>query len=399
MKWVSGGVTAAKGFKAAGLNSGIKKSRKPDLSLVLSAKPSSAAGVFTKNTVQAAPVLISKKRLKKGKASGVLINSGCANCLTGPAGMRDALLLGELVSDAAGMPDSRLLIGSTGIIGRRIPVNKVKRSIGRLIGRLSDSNHEAAAQAILTTDLRAKEAAVEAVINGRLVRVGGMAKGAGMIAPSMATMLCVLTTDASVSPGLLRKVLQQAVGRSFNRISVDGDMSTNDSVFFLANGASKTAIRPGTRAGSVFIAMVEAVCRKLAFLIVQDGEGAGKLMEIKVAGARNQKDADSCARQIAFSPLVKTMLAGSDPNVGRLAAAAGASNARFNPDHLEIHVSGVKTVSRGVALNLSKAVLRRLLNRPVVPVRVDLHAGNAAAAMWTCDLTAEYVRINAGYAT
>ncbi len=399
MKWVSGGVTAAKHFKAAGLNCGIKKSRKPDLSLVLSSLPASAAAVFTKNTVQAAPVLISKQRLRKGKARAVLINSGCANCLTGKAGLRDAVEISRVASKACGIPDFQLLLGSTGIIGRRIPADKVKRAVPRLVGKLSVSNHEAAAQAILTTDLRIKEAAVEVAIGGRAVRIGGMAKGAGMIAPSMATMLCVVTTDAAISGSLLRKLLRKAVDTSFNRISVDGDRSTNDTVFALANGASGASIAAGSREALVFAAMLEAVCKKLAFLLVQDGEGAMKLMEIKVVGARNLREADSCARQVAFSPLVKTMLAGSDPNVGRIAAAAGASSAWFDPDRLEIHVSGIKAVTGGAALSLSKATLRRLLSRPVVPVKVDLHAGKASASMWTCDLTAEYVRINAGYAT
>lgn len=399
MRWISGGVTAPKRFSASGLNSGIKKSRKPDLSLVVSEKEASAAGVFTVNRVQAAPVLITKQRVQAGHARAVLINSGCANCLTGERGIKDALAVSSAVSKTSRIPDAKLLIGSTGIIGRRLPVEKIVRAVPRLVSRLSVKNHEVAAQAILTTDLHVKEAALEAAIGGRAVRIGGMAKGAGMIAPSMATMLCVITTDAAIAPALLTKLLKQAVGSSFNCISVDGDMSTNDTVFALANGASGVSIQAGSQSARVFAKMLQAVCERLARQIVQDGEGATKWMEVQVTGARNQKEAYICARQVAFSPLVKTMLAGSDPNVGRIAGAVGASGAWFDPNDLEIHVSGVKTVSRGTALDLPKSTLRRLLDRQEVPVVVNLHAGKGKARMLTCDLTAEYVRINAGYAT
>ena len=399
MKWISGGVTAALGFRASGVSAGIKRNRKPDLALIAADRPVAAAGVFTTNRLQAAPVQISKTRLRAGRTQAVLINSGCANCLTGPAGTRDALAISRTMAGLLGIAERDVLLASTGIIGHRLPVVKVTRALPALIRQLSRRHHEAAAQAILTTDLHPKEAAVEAVVGGRSVRVGGMAKGAGMIAPSMATMLCVLTTDAAASPSWLRAVLARAVGRSFNHISVDGDMSTNDTVFALASGDAGVAIRPGTRAAETVAAMVEAVAGRLAVLLVQDGEGAEKLMEVEVVGARTEQDARACARQIACSPLVKTMLAGSDPNVGRLAAAAGASPARFHPDRLEIHLEGVRMVADGAALPVAAFVMRRLLTRPQVHVRINLHAGTAAARMLTCDLTEEYVRINAGYAT
>ncbi len=399
MKWVRGGVTAAAGFTASGINSGIKKSRKPDLSLIVARQACSAAAVLTTNRVQAAPVLISKQRVRTGIARAVLINSGCANSLTGSAGMKDALAISRSAASVLGIPQGQVLVASTGIIGRRLPVANVLRAMSRLVSRLSRDNHEAAAQAILTTDLHVKEAAVEATVNGRRVRVGGMAKGAGMIAPSLATMLAVLTTDAAVVPSLLRRILRVACERSFNRISVDGDMSTNDTVFALASGRSGVRIAPGSASMEAFAEMIEAVCARLARSIVQDGEGASKVMDVHVVGARTEREALLCARQVACSPLVKTMLAGSDPNVGRIAGAAGASGARFDPDQLEINVSGVRTVTRGAALRLSNAVLRKLLNRPEVPVVINLHAGRAEAQMATCDLTAEYIRINAGYAT
>ena len=399
MRWVSGGVTAPGGFIAAGLNAGIKKSRKPDLSLVVSQERAAAAAVFTVNRVQAAPVLITKSRVAKGSARAIVINSGCANCLTGTPGMVDALAVSRAVSQALDIADGQVLIGSTGIIGRRLPVEKMVRAVPRLVSRLSVRNHEAAAQAILTTDLHIKEAAVEISAGSGSIRIGGMAKGAGMIAPSMATMLCVITTDAAISPALFTQLLRKAVGASFNRISVDGDMSTNDTVFGLANGRSGVVFSSNSALTRRFTHALYAVCKRLALMIVQDGEGATKLMEIEVTGARNEREALSCARQVAFSPLVKTMLAGSDPNVGRIAGAAGASLAQFDPNKLEIHVSGVKTVANGTALDLPNSALRKLLNRPEVPVVINLHAGKARACMLTCDLTAEYVRINAGYAT
>ena len=399
MKWIAGGVTAANGFKASGVSAGIKRSRKPDLALVVAEQPATAAAVFTTNRVQAAPVLISKRRVRRGRATAVLINSGCANCLTGSQGMQDALALSRTVARELEVDDEEVLVASTGVIGRRLPVLRIACAIPALIARLGRANHAAAASAILTTDLRPKEAAVEASINGRTCRLGGMAKGAGMIAPSMATMLCVLTTDAAIAPGLLRALLRTATARTFNRISVDGDMSTNDTVFALASGRSGCAIRRGSAGERRFAAMLEAVSEKLARLIVKDGEGAERIMDVEVAGARTEAEAMACARQVANSPLVKTMLAGGDPNVGRIAAAVGASTARYDADELEIRIGAQRVVAHGAALRLPKTVARELLSRPEVTVRINLHAGRAEGRMLACDLTEEYVRLNAKYST
>lgn len=399
MNAVSGGVTAAAGFQAAGVSAGIKRSRKPDLSLVVADAPATAVGVFTTNRVQAAPVRISKTRLRGGTARAVLINSGCANCMTGPAGHRDARTLSRTLAEALGIAEPQVLVASTGLIGRRLPVPRIVRAVPALVGQLSRAHHAAAAQAILTTDVRVKEAAVAAALNGRTCRLGGMAKGAGMIAPSMATMLCVLTTDVAAPAGLLRRLLQQAVARTFNQISVDGDMSTNDTVFLLASGRSGVRLREGSRAAQTFARMLEAVAGRLARAIVQDGEGATRLMAVEVVGARTAADAQACARQVACSPLVKTMLAGGDPNVGRIAGAVGASPARFDPQHLEILIGGQRVVARGTALRLGKAVARQLLTPAEVVVRIHLHAGRASGRMLTCDLTEAYVRINARYST
>lgn len=399
MRWVPGGVTAPQGFQAAGISAGIKRSRKPDLALVVCDAPATAAAVFTRNRIQAAPVVISKARMRGGAARAILINSGCANCMTGASGRQDARRISRAVARALGIADAEILLGSTGLIGTRLPVGRMMRAVPLLMNQLSRAHHEDAAQAILTTDLRVKEAAVQAVIGGRRCRLGGMAKGSGMIAPSMATMLCVLTSDVRIAPGLLRTLVRRAAARTFNRISIDGDMSTNDTVFALASGQAGAVIREGTPALATFAAMLEAVSTRLAALLVADGEGASRVMEVHVYGARTKQDAQACARQVACSPLVKTMLAGRDPNVGRVAAAAGASPARFDPERLVIHIGNCRVVSRGAALPLTKSVARRLLNRSEVLVRINLGAGRAEGRMVTCDLTEEYVRINARYAS
>jgi len=399
MKWIAGGVTAARGFTASGVSAGIKRSRKPDLALVVAAHPASAAAVFTVNRVQAAPVQTSKRRLRAGAARAVLVNSGCANCMTGPDGERDAIRLGREVARALGIPERHVLLASTGIIGRRLPVPRIERAIPRLVEQLSRANHRSAALAMLTTDRLPKEAAVEVRVQGKTFRIGGMAKGAGMIAPSMATMLCVITTDAVIAPSLLRALLREAAEQTFNRISVDGDMSTNDTVFALASGASGAVIRRGTPAARVFAEALRTVAGRLAKLIVVDGEGAVRIMEVRVQGARTEREAQACARQVAFSPLVKTMLAGADPNVGRVAAAIGASPARFDPARLEIFIGSHRLVARGMVLRVTKGIVRTLLTHPEVTVRINLHAGRATGRMLTCDLTKAYVEINAGYAT
>jgi glutamate N-acetyltransferase/amino-acid N-acetyltransferase len=399
MTWIEGGVTAAAGFVASGAHAGIKRRRKPDLALVAAERTATAAGVLTRNRIQAAPVHLSRARLAAGTAQAVLINSGCANCLTGRAGRADAASLSRAVAQALGMPERQILVASTGLIGTRLPVARVRRAIPRLVAHLSRQGHAEAARAILTTDCGPKEAAVEAVIAGRRVRLGGMAKGAGMIAPSMATMLCVLTTDAAVAPPLLRRLLRQATEETFNRISVDGDMSTNDTVFALASGASGVTVRPGSRDAGRFAAMLRAVAGRLSHAIVQDGEGASRVMEICVTGARTAREAQVCARRVAVSPLVKTMLAGGDPNVGRIAAAAGASAARFDARRLAVWIGDQRLIGQGAVQAVSARRLRRLLKHPEVTVRIDLGAGRGAGRMLTCDLTAAYVRLNARYAT
>lgn len=403
MKWIPGGVTAARGFLASGASGGIKRGRKLDLALVVSDARATTAATFTTNAVTAAPVQISRRRVRRGEARAVLLNSGCANCLTGAAGMRDALRVSRRLAAALRIPREQVLLASTGLIGSRLPVGKIEQALPLLAHRLAKAHHRQAARAILTTDTVPKEAAAAGAIRGRTVHLGGMAKGVGMMAPHMATMLCVLTTDAAFDAAFAAAALREAVEASFNRVTVDGDMSTNDSVFLLANGRSGVTIARGTDEARRFRAMLAGVTQRLAMLLVKDGEGATSVARIEVEGARTAAEARACARRIASSLLVKTMLAGRDPNVGRIAAAAGASGARFDPGRLTVSIDGLGTVVRRGALTAFDAYgARRWLQAHAAAcpvIRVGLHAGRAAAWMTTCDLTEEYVRINAHYST
>ena len=366
---------------------------------MLSETRAAAAAVFTRNQVQAVPVVISRQRIRHGQARAVLINSGCANCLTGTPGRSDALAISRAVEQALSVRSSEVLLASTGIIGQRVPVAQIVRAIPGLVEHVDRAHHTAAAEAILTTDLQVKEVALQAQVDGRTFSVGGMAKGAGMIAPSMATMLCVVTTDAAVPAGLLRTLLVEAAAVSFNRITIDGDMSTNDSVFLLANGQSGAAIRPGQRSARVFSQALTRVMTELALLLVKDGEGATRLLHVEVIGARTTEQAQVCARQVACSPLVKTMLAGGDPNVGRIAAAVGSAPITMDPRRLDIDIGGQMVVRRGAVVPVSRTVAAQLLQADEIAVRINLHVGHGSGRMTTCDLTEDYVKINARYTT
>lgn len=398
MRFIQGGVTAAKGFSASSATAGIKPSRKPDLALVKADGSVTAVAIFTDNRVQAAPVVLSRRKLIRPYTQAVFINSGCANCLTGEPGLRDAKRLNRDVAKALGIPERDVLLMSTGLIGTRIPVRKVQRVIPQLVRRLGRDQHTAAARGMLTTDRVSKEAAVEAIIDGVRVRLGGMAKGAGMIAPSMATMLCVITTDAKIAPGPFQAALRRATQASFNCISIDGDKSTNDTVFALASGRSGVTIRSKS-ALKQWEAMLQAVTLKLAERIVEDGEGVTRIADIYVMGAKTEADAQRCAQQVGGSSLVKTMLAGGDPNVGRIAGAVGASGIVFDPKRLEIRIGKTVLVRQGAAVILNSKKARSLLKRKRVSVVIDLHAGSKRGWMLTSDLTEAYVRINAHYTT
>lgn len=395
---VEGGITAAKGFRAAGIHCGIKASR-PDLALIVADSLASAAGVFTTNLVKAAPVLVSQEKIQSGAAQAIIVNSGNANACTGAQGMADAREMSSLTAQALGIAEEFVLAASTGVIGIPLPMDALRRGIPMLPAALSADGASAAA-AILTTDAFAKTSAMRLPVKGRVVTIGGMAKGAGMIHPDMATTLCFLTTDAAVPAPVLRRALRQAVDRSFNAISVDGDTSTNDTVFLLANGhAGHSPLHEEDEDFAAFTAALTAVATDLAKLVVRDGEGATKLITIAVRGARTPADARRVMHAVMTSPLVKTAIYGGEPNWGRILAAAGRSGASVVPDLAEISIAGVPVVRGGQGLPGELPRAAEAMARSEYEIVVDLHLGDGAATGWTCDLNEGYVKINAGYMT
>ncbi|HWK10624.1 MAG TPA: bifunctional glutamate N-acetyltransferase/amino-acid acetyltransferase ArgJ [Vicinamibacterales bacterium] len=395
-----GAVCAPAGYRAAGIPCGIKKSGAPDLALIVSDVAASAAAVFTLNKAQAAPVLVSKARLAAagGRARVVAINSGCANACTGDEGLATANAMADAAAAAVGAGPAEVLIASTGVIGVALDRDRVTSGILNAAGVLDAGGGADAARAIMTTDPFPKEAAVSVDgPNGRF-SVGGIAKGSGMIEPMMATMLAVVTTDAAVAPALLQRALTAAVDVTFNAISVDGECSTNDCVFALANGASGVAIEDGD-----FDLLVEAlrrVCQPLALGIVRGGEGATKLVAIDVTGARSDAEARQAARAIANSPLVKTAIHGADPNWGRLVAVAGRAGVDFSLERARVAIGGTVLFAGGRPFDERAPAAAEHLAQRDVAIAVDLGAGGSGTArMWTCDLSAEYVRINAEYRT
>ena len=398
---VEGGVTAASGFRAAGLHCGVKKVKK-DLALVVSDVPAVAAGVFTRNVVAAAPVVLDRALLEASpRARVIVVNSGNANACTGEQGMEDARCMARQAAQALGVPVAEVLVSSTGVIGQRLPIARICDGIAAAAPLVARGGHAAAAEAILTTDTFTKEAAVTVEVAGVQVTIGGMAKGSGMIAPNMATMLAFITTDAAVTPEVLRRALRESTDRSFNRITVDGDTSTNDMAIVLANGAAgnpvlSSAADPGYAA---FAGGLESVLVKLSKMIVTDGEGATKFVEIRLAGARTEEEADRAARAVANSSLVKTAIHGEDANWGRILAAVGYSGIAFDPAAVTIHFGDVPILREHYGIDFSEADAREVLSRKEIVITVDLHQGTAGAVFWTCDLSKEYVAINANYRT
>jgi glutamate N-acetyltransferase/amino-acid N-acetyltransferase len=389
---IDGGVTAAQGVVAGAMACGIKPSGKPDLALVASRTPAAVAGVFTTNRVKAAPVILSQPRAAAGRARAVIVNSGNANACTGAEGMRAAERMAAAAARRLDVAADEVLVLSTGVIGVPLPVEKIEAALPALTP--SPDGGDAAAQAIMTTDTRPKTAAVEVTIEGSTVRIGGMAKGAGMIHPTMATMLAVITTDAAIAPADLQRHLSAAARRSFNRIDVDGDTSTNDSVVLLANGASGT-----TLPGELFAEALTQVCVSLARQIAADGEGATKLLEVTVTGAARLEDAEAAARAITRSTLVKAAMYGNDPNWGRILCAAGYSGAVFDPAGARLVVQGIPLFAHGVPLPFDAVAASAALRAPEVAVQLDLGSGDESATAWGCDLSPEYVRFNAEYTT
>jgi glutamate N-acetyltransferase/amino-acid N-acetyltransferase len=392
-----GGVSSAEGFQAAGVACGIKPRGEKDMALVVSDVPAEAAAAFTTNLVKAAPVKVSMRHVRKGKMRGVVINSGCANACTGVGGIADAKAMVEHAAKEFETKPQEWLICSTGRIGNRLPMAKVRKGIERAAAKLGAESGAEAAKAIMTTDTRRKEFAMRFKVDGRKVTIGGMAKGAGMIHPNMATMLCVITTDASIDRSALRACVGDAVEQSFNRISVDGDMSTNDTVIVLANGLSGTNLLKSYHPQyELFKKTLTHVMRKLARMIVEDGEGITRVVDVVVKGAANAVEAKLAALAVAKSELIKTSWTGGDPNWGRIMAALGYSGARVREEMVEIYYDGLLAVVNGQPSKTPLVKLRKVVRQPKFTITIHLHSGMGEYSILTTDLTEEYVRINKG---
>jgi len=400
VKAIEGGVSAPSGFRSAGVACGIKKTGALDLALIASDGPASGAAVFTTNKAQAAPVLVSKARLHAsgGRSQVVVINSGCANACTGPEGLATAESMADAAARACGVEASRVLVASTGVIGVTLDRERIASGIAAAKAALASDGGANAARAIMTTDPFPKEVAVEITTDAGAFRIGGIAKGSGMIEPLMATMLGVVTTDAAVEPHVLQRALAAVTDVTFNAITVDGECSTNDCVFAIANGASGVSL--GEKDFAVLVEALRLVCEPLAIGIVRGGEGATKLVTVEVTGAATDVEAKRAARAIANSPLVKTAVHGADPNWGRLVAVAGRAGVDFNLDRARVRIGDVELFAGGRPFDERSAEASSHLQQREVSLRVDLGtAGNGRARMWTCDLSADYVKINAEYRT
>jgi glutamate N-acetyltransferase/amino-acid N-acetyltransferase len=397
---VAGGVATPKGFRAAGVGAGIKaRPGALDLALLVSDEPATAAAVFTTNGAQAAPVTVSRDHLARsgGIARAVVVNSGCANACTGDEGLQNARAMTEETARLVGCPVEQVLVASTGVIGVALPMDKIRQGIPVAVAALGSDQGPLAAQAIMTTDPFPKEAAARVVLHGRDVTIGGMAKGSGMIEPMMATMLGFVTTDAAVPDALLARALREVVEDTFNAITVDGDSSTNDCVMLLANGASGVAVDESTY--ETFADGLRSVCLRLALGIVRGGEGATKLVTVNVTGAASPTEARKAAKAIANSLLVKTAIHGGDPNWGRLIAVAGRAGVGFALNRAQVAIGSVVLFKDGRPHDDLAPEAAAYLRNTDITVGVDLGVGSASSTVWTCDLSAEYVRINAEYRT
>jgi glutamate N-acetyltransferase/amino-acid N-acetyltransferase len=403
-------VTFARGFRAGTAACGIKaftagasaipRDQRDDLCVIHSAYPCDTGGVFTTNKVKSASVVIDQLHLQRNRVQALTVISGNANACTGAQGFRDALLMAKLSADRLDLDPDQVLVSSTGVIGRYLPMDAIKSGIGEACGKLSLDAGEAAARAIMTTDTVPKTARAELTIGGVSVRVGGMCKGSGMIHPNMATMLAYVTTDAAVEPGLIGDLVRSIADRSFNQVTVDGDSSTNDSFLILANGAAgNEPIRGGSSEAGELRAAIEWVARELARSIARDGEGATKLITVRVLDAASEADARMAARTVASSSLVKTAVHGGDPNWGRIVCALGYSGSELALDRLHLSIGGLVVFERGAGVDVDLAAVRQAFEQPEIEIVATLGLGDANAEAWGCDLSEEYVRINADYTT
>ena len=424
-EWCDGGVCAPLGIKASGVHAGFRKNAsRNDLALVVTDEPCAAAGVFTQNVFCAAPVQYSKRRFEEssgstswGTAKAVAVNSGNANAATGEVGLERCEIESQLVADAVGCSPEDVLIASTGVIGVQLPLAPFEKGLPTAVAALSREGGSEAADAILTTDTFPKQCAVsfsgdDIGFRGIDFKVGGMAKGSGMIMPNMATMISVITTDAPVKADNLYLALKQAADCSFNKVTVDSDTSTNDTCLALATGAAiasdadahlgsdvSDAFVPGSQAFDVLLCAMKRVCTVLAREMARDGEGATRLIDVNVCGAATESDADLAARSVANSPLVKTAVAGHDANWGRIAMALGKSGAQFNQSDVDISIMGIEVCRGGLALEFDEDEALRRFEEKEISIDVDLHAGDFCTTIWTCDLTHDYISINADYRT
>ncbi len=388
------------GFLAAGISAGIKKKKgEKDLALLHSEGPARAAGVFTTNRVKAAPVLVCLERIRTGSAQSILINSGCANACTGNQGIAHTRRLSKLIASSLNLAPEKVLLASTGVIGQPLPLPRVEKKLPALIASLSPQGLGEAAKAIMTTDTFPKAVIRKERVNGKKITLAGIAKGAGMIAPHMATLLSFVLTDALVSRRALRIALQEATNASFNRITIDGDMSTNDTLLILANGrAANQEIFPATPGHRKFTSLLQEILMDLAQMIVRDGEGATKLVRIQVEGARTTFEAEKVARSVANSPLVKTAFFGEDANWGRILCAAGYSGASIAPGEVNIFFDNVQIVRQGLGTGpVSERRATAVMKKKEFTVRIQLNRGSHRATLYTCDFSYDYVRINAAY--
>lgn len=395
----NGTITSVKGIKAAGVFCGLKKLKK-DLALIYSDSSATVGGTFTLNKVKAAPLLISQNIIAKDQLiKAILINSGNANACTGEKGYNNAVETQEFTAEKLGISKDEVLISSTGVIGIHLDVEKVKEGINTI--QLSDSltaGHDAA-EAILTTDTFPKSFACKVKLSKGDVRIGGVCKGSGMIMPNMATMLAFVATDAEIPKPLVQKLIAEAVNKSFNRISVDGDTSTNDMVILMANGASKISITEENNDFQLFKLALRDLCKKMAIAIVKDGEGATKFISVKVGSAKSETDADSAAKAIVNSPLVKTALNGADANWGRILSAVGNSGINFSPEKVMIKVGELPLLHPGYNSSFDESAAKEILLQKDVDITVELNEGDASSTWWTCDFSEQYVKINANYRT
>ena len=400
-EYIEGGVTAARGFRASGVAAGIKYKDRKDVALVAADAPAAVAAVYTTNKVAAAPVQVDRERTGSGQAQAVIVNSGCANACTGEQGLLNACEMARAAANALGIDERLVLVCSTGVIGVHLPMERVAAGAELAARALSREGGDDAAHAIMTTDTVDKQVAVELEIDGKTVCIGGMCKGSGMIEPNMATMLGFLTTDAAIHAEALDQALREAVDVSFNRLVVDGDRSTNDTVILMASGvAGNNVLTPYHPQWQYFVDALTTVCLELGKKVVMDGEGATKFVKVRVKGARTDADAQLAARAISKSALVKTSWFGIDPNWGRVIAAVGYSGAEVDDRHAQIYYGDVCAYDQGRVADapLLKA-MRELMSKRTFDVTVNLNVGSGEDTIYTCDLSLDYVKINAEYTT